>query len=218
MKYAWQRFLALLTSGVKVVLSLLALAYLAAIVGNLVHAFDLYDWLTLSGPKFWGGQVWRLVTYPLLPFGLMDFIMNSIALVMLGGMLERHWSRGHLWIYCLVATAGAGVAKVLLQFSNPMPLTGAAPMMFGLLIAWGFLCGREIINLFIFGEITVWKLVLGAAAISLVIMFLTAGLVTALIMASGGLTGFVYLWLKQKWLMSRASCVAHSERMSRLEL
>jgi hypothetical protein len=49
-------------------------------------------------------------------------------------------------------------------------------------------------------------------------MFFTAGLVTAIIMSAGGLTGWLYLWLKHKWLMSRASRVAHSERMSRLEL
>lgn len=91
-------------------------------------------------------------------------------------------------------------------------------MMFGLLIAWGFLGGREVINLVVFGVMTVWKLVLVAGAISLLIVFLTAGLVAAIIMAGGGLTGFLYLWLKHKWLMSRASRVIHSERINRLEL
>jgi membrane associated rhomboid family serine protease len=117
-----------------------------------------------------------------------------------------------------VAAAGAGLTKVVLQFSSPLPLTGAAPMVFGLLIAWGFLCGRENISLVPFGEMTMWKLVVVAGAISFLIMFFTAGLVTAIIMAAGGLTGFVYLWLKHKWLMSRASSVIHSERINRLEL
>ena len=218
MKGFWQRFLAVLTPGVRILLGLLAAVYLAAIAGKTVHAFDLYRWLTLIGPTFWSGQIWRLATYALLPAGILDFLMNGIALVMLGGLLERHWSRGELWLYCLVAAAGAGLAKVGLQFSSPQPLAGIAPVMFGLLIAWGFLCGRETINLLIFGEITVWRLVLCAAVISLLIMFLTAGLVMTLILAAGGLTGWVYLWLKQKWLMSRASCVAHSERINRLEL
>jgi membrane associated rhomboid family serine protease len=218
MRNFWQRFLAALTPGVRLLLCLLAAVYLAAVIGKLIHAFDLYDWLALSGPKFWSGQIWRLVTYALLPAGILDYLMNSIALVMLGGMLERHWSRGELWLYCVVAAAGAGLAKVLLQSSIPLPLTGAAPMMFGLLIAWGFLGGREVINLVVFGVMTVWKLVLVAGAISLLIVFLTAGLVAAIIMAGGGLTGFLYLWLKHKWLMSRASRVIHSERINRLEL
>jgi len=218
MRNIWQRFQMMLTPGVRWLLGLLTLAYLAAVIGYAVHAFDLYGWLPLSGTKFWDGQIWRLATYALLPFGLLDFVMNGVALVMLGGMLERHWSRSEFWLYCLVAVTGAGVAKVLLQFSSPMPLTGAAPMMFGLLLAWGFLCGHETINLLVIGGITVWKLVLGAAVLGLLIMFMTAGLVTALIMAAGGLTGWLYLWLKHKWLMSRASRVTHSDRMSRLEL
>src|ERR1035437_7672922 len=218
MKIFRQRLLVSLTPGVQWLLGLMAAVYLAAVIGKLIHAFDLYDWLALSGPKFWSGQIWRLVTYALLPAGILDFLMNSIALVMLGGMLERHWSRGELWLYCVVAAAGAGLTKVVLQFSSPLPLTGAAPMVFGLLIAWGFLCGRENISLIPFGEMIVWKLVLVAGAISFLIMFFTAGLVTAIIMAGGGLTGFLYLWLKHKWLMSRASSVIHSERINRLEL
>jgi membrane associated rhomboid family serine protease len=218
MRNAWQRFLAVLTPGVRVLLCLLAAVYLVAVIGRMIHAVDLYGWLALSGPDLWRGQVWRLVTYALLPAGIMDFVMNAIALVILGGLLERHWSRGQLWLYCLVVVAGAGAAKVLLQFSNPMPLTGAAPMMFGLLIAWGFLCGHEVINLVVFGQMTVWKLVLGAAVISLFIMVLTGGLGTALILAAGGLTGWLYLRLTHKWLMSRASRINRSERISRLEL
>lgn len=218
MRIFWQRFLAALTPGARILLGLLAAAYLTAAIGKWIHAFDLYGWLALSGPKFWGGQAWRLVSYALLPAGVMDFVMNSIALVMLGGLLERHWSRGEFWLYCGVAAAGAGLAKVLLQFSSPLPLVGAAPMMFGLLIGWGFLCGRENISILPFGEITVWKLVLAAGAIGFLIMFFTAGPITAFIMSAGGLAGWLYLWLKHKWLMNRASRVAHSERMSRLEL
>jgi membrane associated rhomboid family serine protease len=218
MKNFWQRFLAALTPGVRMLLGLLAAVWLAAVAGKSLHTFDLHDWLALSGPKFWSGQIWRLVTYALMPAGFFDFIMNGIALVMLGGMLERHWSRGEFWRYCLVAAAGAGLAKVLLQFSNPLPLVGAAPMMFGLLIGWGFLCGHENISLVPFGEATVWKLVLVAGAVSFLIMFFTAGPVTAIIMAAGGLTGWLYLWLKHKWLMSRPGRVVPSERISRLEL
>ena len=218
MKHFWQRFLATLTPGVRVLLGLLAAVYIAATVGTFLHAFDLQDWLAVSGPKFWSGQIWRLVTYALLPAGFLGFLMNGIALVMLGGLLERHWSRGEFWRYCLVTAAGAGIAKVLLQFSNPLPLVGAAPMMFGLLIGWGFLRGHENITLFPIGEMTVWKLVLVAGAVSFLIILSAAGLVTAIILAAGGLTGWLFLWLKHKWLMSRPASAAPSERISRLEL
>lgn len=218
MKQAWQRFLAMLTPGVRILLCVLATIYLAAVIGRGFRIYDLYSWLALSGQTFWSGQMWRIATFVLLPVGILDFLMNSIALVMLGGLLERHWSRREFWLYCLVTTLGAGLAFACLQFSSPMPFVGATPMIFGLLIAWGFVCGHEVINLLVVGEITVWKLVLGAAVISLLIMALTGGLVMALVMVAGGLTGFIYLWLKHKWLMSRPGSIAHSERINRLEL
>jgi membrane associated rhomboid family serine protease len=217
-KRLWRQFLISLTPGVRILLCLLAAIYWLAVIGKLTRAFDLNDWLALSGQKFWRGQIWRLVTYVLLPAGILDFVMNSLALVMLGGLLERHWSRGELWLYCVVAAAGAGLAKVVLQLSSPLPLTGAAPMMFGLLVAWGFLCGRENISIVLYGTMRVWKLVLVAATVSFLIMFLTAGLFAAIILSAGGLTGFFYLWIKHKWLMNRAGRVVHSERINRLEL
>jgi membrane associated rhomboid family serine protease len=91
-------------------------------------------------------------------------------------------------------------------------------MMFGLLIALGLLSGRESIMMVPFGEMTVWKLVLAAGGVSFLMVLLTAGLSTAIIMAAGGLTGWLYLWIKHKWLMNRAGSVVHSERINRLEL
>jgi membrane associated rhomboid family serine protease len=217
-KRLWRQFFSSLTPGVRILLGLLAAIYLLAVIGKVTRAFDLNDWLALSGQKFWRGQIWRLMTYVLLPAGILDFVMNSLALVMLGGLLERHWSRGELWLYCVVTAAGGGLAKVVLQFSSPLLLTGAAPMMFGLLIAWGFLCGRENISIVLFGTMTVWKLVLVAGAVSFLILFLTAGLPAALILSAGGLNGFFNLWLKHKWLMNRAGSVVHSQRINRLEL
>ena len=78
--------------------------------------------------------------------------------------------------------------------------------------------GHENISLVLFGDMTVWKLVLVAGAVGFLIMFSTAGLAAALIMAAGGLTGWVYLWLKHKLLMSRPASAVRSERISRLEL
>ena len=214
----WQRFQAMLTPGVRWLLILLVGAWLLTVIGGALHLFDLAGWLALSGPTFWHGQVWRLVTYPLLPFGILDLMMNCIALIMLGGQLERFWSRGDFWFYAALTAAGAGLVKVCLQPSAGTPLTGAAPMMFGLLAAWAFLQGRERVHLAPIGEVTVWQICLVAAGISFLIMLTTAGTVRALVMIAGGVTGFAYLWLRQKWLMSRDSRVVHSERINRLEL
>jgi len=214
----WHRILAALTPGVRLLIGSLAAIYLAAVIGEWLHAFDLYGWLALSGPKFWHGQIWRLVTYAWLPAGILDLLLNCLVLLLIGGQLERHWTRGELWSYCLVAAAGAGVAKVLPPFSNSQPLAGPAPMLFGLIVGWGFLCGREQITIPPFGETTVGKLVLVVGAGILLGSFFTAGITAAIILSAGGFAGWLYLWLKHKWLMNLASRAATSERMRRLEL
>jgi membrane associated rhomboid family serine protease len=208
------QFLAALTPGVRILLILLTAVALAMFIGRLTRAFDLDGWLGLTAQQFWHGQIWRLVTYALLPAGILNFIMNAFALIVLGGWLERVRSRGELWIICVVSTAGAGLAAVLLPFAQ---LNGAGPMMFGLLAAWCFHCGHEKVSVFPFGEITVRQLAL-AAAVSLLFTAFSAGWQMATVMAVGGLSGWLYVWLWHKWLMSRAASVATSERISRLEL
>lgn len=216
MKHFGQRLLASLTPGVRVLLGGMTIIYLAAIVGNATHTFDLYRWFAMNAPDFWHGQVWRIISYVLLPAGILDFVMNAFALVVIGSMLERHWRRGEFWLFCFISAAGAGFTAAL--FSVSPPLVGAAPMIFGLLIAWAFISGHETVLFPLFGTTTVQRMVLVLAVLSLVFMVFSAGLNRALILASGGLTGWIYLWLRHKWLMSRSGTTIESGRINRLEL
>jgi membrane associated rhomboid family serine protease len=218
MKRIWHRFLALLTPGVRILLCILSAVYLAAIIGKFSHTYDLYRWLALSGTNFWHGQIWQIVTHPLLPLSFFDFAFNGLMIILLGGLLERIWSRSELGVYCVIAAAGAGLARVILQFSSPAPMVGAGPLVFGLLAAWGFLFGHEKISLWPFGEMAVRQLALLIGVISLVIMCFSAGLINAVIVLVGGLTGLFYLWLRARLLMGRGSRIVDSERINRLEL
>jgi membrane associated rhomboid family serine protease len=218
MNQFFKGFLASLAPGARALLAVMTLVCLATFIGLWTHAFDLSGWLALTAQAFWHGQLWRLVTYAALPAGLLNFFMNAIMLVMLGGRLERIWSQRGLWMVCIVSTIGAGLAEVLLPFSNSIPLAGAGPMIFGLLAAWCFFCGHERIYLPLFGAMTVWRLVLIVGAVSFLVAMFTVGWRMTAVMAAGGLSGWVYVWLRQKWLMSRDSRVVPSERISRLEL
>jgi len=214
----WKQFLTSLTPGVRVLLAVLTVAALATLIGQLTHAFDLNGWLALSAQPFWHGQIWRLVTYAVLPAGLLNFIFNAFALVMLGGWLERVRSRSELWIICVVSAVGAGLAEVLLPFASSIPQTSAGPMIFGLLAAWCFHCGHEKIFMIPFGEMLVWHLALVAGAASILFTLFSVGWRIAAVMAAGGLSGWLYVWLWGKWLMNRPGRNVHSERISRLEL
>jgi membrane associated rhomboid family serine protease len=218
MKQIGNRLLERLTPGVRVLACLLVAVSLAAVIGKLSRAYDLYHCLVLSSPNFWNGQVWRLVTYPLLPVGVLDFVMNGLIIIMLGGLLERVWTRGEFWSYCAIPVVGTGLAKVILSFSSPAPLVGAGPLVFGLLAAWGCLLGHEQVPLGTFATMTVRQLALLAGAISMGVTVFTAGLVNAFLMLAGVLAGLLYLWLRAKLLMSRESRMVESGRINRLEL
>ena len=215
MKTFWQRFIAQLTPGSRTLLALLTAVYLTSSIGGLTHAFDLPAWLAASAPDFWRGQLWRAVSYALLPNGILDFLTNGLALALLGAQLECQWTRGRLWRYCAIATSGAGLTHI---FLSSRPMTGAAPMLFGLLVAWALECGHQPAQFPLFGEMTVRRVVLIFAVISLAIMFFTAGLARTAVMAAGGFTGGLYLWGRHKWLMSRSGRAVESSRINRLEL
>jgi membrane associated rhomboid family serine protease len=217
-KRFWRQFQASLKPGVRVLLGVLTSVYLAAVIGRLARAFDLNAVLSLNGPQFRGGQIWRIATYPLVPSGLMNFIMNGLALLILGGLIERVRTRWELWLICAVSTVGAGLAKVLLQSSGFVSLAGLGPVVFGLLAAWCFHCGHEKVSIFPFGEVTVRQLAFLAGTASLLATAFSAGWSTAVILLAGGLSGWVYVWLNHKRLMSRESRVVRSGRINRLEL
>jgi len=217
MRQAWNKLCVLLTPGVRLLLGILTIACLADVAGGFTYAYDLRGWLALSGATFWKGQFWRVFTYPLLPMGIMNFIFNGIAIFLFGGMLERIWSRGQLWTYCLIASVGAGLFKVVLQPSGASFLVGTLPLVFGLLAAWGQLLGHEKVSLG-FCQLTVRQVAFLIVAISFVMLLLSAGLITALVMLSGGVACWIYLWLGFKKLMLRESRVVGSERINRLEL
>ena len=218
MKTAWHRFLAPLTPGVRVLLLLLTIMYLAAFVGVFSRAYNLDAWLALSGTAFWSGKVWRIATYVVLPASLLDFLFNWMVILFIGIWIERVWSDRRLWTYCLVCTLGAGLAKVLLQPASPQPMVGTMPMVFGLLAASAYLFGHEKILLWFIWEVTVRQAAILLAVLGAVLMLPCAGLMTAAIMLCGGLTGLGFLWLQSKFLHARASRPVVSERMGRLEL
>jgi membrane associated rhomboid family serine protease len=218
MKRLWHRVLGWLTPGIRGVLGLLSAACLATLIGTFSGLYDLDRWLALSGPGFWSGQFWQIITYVILPVSLVNFLINGLMIAFFGGSLERIWSRREVWFYCVLVTAGTGLAKVLFQFSLPSSLAGSAPLFFGLLAAWGFLFRNEKISLGWGGEITIGLVAFLAGIMNFALILFSAGLSNAFIMSAGGLAGLLYLWLQAKIIMARASRVVLSDRIRRLEI
>jgi membrane associated rhomboid family serine protease len=206
-----------LTPGVATLLALQVAVGLAQAVGHLLSAWNLSPWLALSGPAFWHGRLWQIVTYVLALESLMEFLTGALFLFFLGPRIERTWSRGQFWSFCLLVVAGAGLIKVLLQPASPFPMTGAAPLGWGLLAASVRLFGNERINLLGFGETTLRHAALWLAGLSFVLSLLGGGLIPALLAMSGGVVGWVYLSLRWRANRFQAPQATRSERMGKLE-
>lgn len=218
MKQTWHRFLAPLTSGVRVILAVLTVMYLAAEIGAFSRAYNLYPWLGLSGAGFWKGHVWPVITYALLPASIWDFLFNWILILFLGVWLERVWSRYELWTCCLLAVLAAGLARVIVQPSDIRLMVGTMPVVFGLLAAWGRLFGNERVLMWFMWDMSVRQTAVLMTVIGFVIMLPCAGPVNAGIMLCGTPAGLLYVWLRTKLTHSGSSRTVESERMGRLEL
>lgn len=218
MNRTWTKFLQPLTPGVRGLLFLLSASFLAAMIGRISDAFDLYAWFALHPPSFWRGQIWQAVTYAVLPARGLDFLLNGFMIAWLGVWLERSWTRRELWLYCLLAAAGTGLARVALTPSSPVLMVGSGGMVFGLLAAWARLFGHERVQLMGVWEMAVRWAALLLAALSLAIMLPCAGPLNAFIMLGGGLAGWLYLSLRSKTIRARRSQFTANERMNRLEL
>jgi membrane associated rhomboid family serine protease len=218
MRATWHRFLGALTPGVRALLFVLTVAYVAAVFGIFSRVYNLYPWLALDGPGFWKGKVWPVATYGLLPATLLDFLFNWLLILVLGTWLEKIWSRRQLWLYCLVCAIGSGIVKVTVQPSSPFAIVGTTPIVFGLLAAWGRLFGTEKIQFWLIWEMTIRQAAIVMMAVGFLLMLPCAGLVNATIMLCGAPAGLLFLWVQSKLLHSRASRPIVSERMGRLEL
>ena len=214
----WHRFWGPLTSGVRIVLMLLALAYASVWIGKLSSAFSPGSWLALSGLTFWHGQVWRLLTYALIPGCVWDFLSNWMLIAVIGVYLQRVWSRSQFWAYCLVCATGTGLAKILVHSTSPIALVGTTPVVFGLLVAWARVFGHERAVFWMVWEASVRQVALVAGVVSFLIVVMALGLVNACIMLCGGVAGWAWLALRARQLHAQPSQSVTSERIGRLEL
>lgn len=218
MKFYWKRFKDALTPGVAALEMLLIAVFAGALIGNSTHTVDLYRWLAPFPADLWRGQCWRLITHAVLPGCPLTFASNLVALFFLGSLLEQRWSRYELWLFCLAPALGTGLASGLVPPGHPLPLLGATPIVFGLLIAWDFVSAQETGIFPLFGQATVRQMVWLLAAAMLVITLVSGGLIALLLLAAGGLGGWLYLWLRQKRTLAHAGQTADAGRINRLEL
>jgi len=219
MRSTLQRLVGPITPGTLVILGVLTFFFILRLVGSFTRLFDTMDWFALTGPGFWKGRVWTMVTYALVPASILELLFNWTFIVFIGCYLERVWSKGQLWVVSTLSIIVVGSVKVLLFPSNPGILVGTAPVVFGLLAAWGWVFAHERVLFWFMWEMSIRQAAILFIGISYVVMaFSCTGFLDATIMACGALGGLGYVWVHQNLVRAQPSRTVTSNRIGRLEL
>jgi len=204
--------------GARMILLTYALGFPLALIGHYTHTFNLYEWLGLTPALVWKGQVWRVVSYTLLPGGWIDWVVSLFWMATLISILGRNWtSRGFLG-YCLLGIIAGALPVVLFEAGADFAFAGNAAMIFALLAAWDWFYRKERLILLGFGEISARQAAILIAIIDSIILFFCCGWFLMLAMWCGGVAGWLWLTVRAKLFIGKTAQQIRSERVARLEL
>jgi len=139
---------------------------LVTLVASLVAAVDggwLASWASLAPSRIVRGELWRLVTWPLVEQGPLQLVLTCIAIYKFGGELAIRWGDRRLRRFVVEIALAAGVLTTVLAVvvgTSYMRRVGGWAMADALVIAWArqfpdatlvlygllSLRGRELIN------------------------------------------------------------------------
>jgi len=188
-------------------------------VGVYTGWYDLYHHLGLNPVAVWHGELWRLLTYPFLPLGMIDFLVGAWSVLWLGTWLEREWSAAECWLYGGIATTASGIVACLLFPRLDGYLGGTVVVVTALLVMWVRLCGHQRIMPVPGYEATVRGYATAWGCLIVLIAWFSCGrwLVLPMIAASAA-TGWAYLSLRWRWLERAAHRAIEIRRTRNLEL
>jgi len=211
MMHAARRFLNWLTPGTRWLLA-------AWVIGFGLSFSPAAPALALSGPAVRHGQIWRAVSYGFLPYSFMDFLLGGVAFALLGTTLERRWTARTLLAYALFVIAATGLSWAMFPGVDSRLWRGGGPLFFGMLAAWGRLCGDETVFLAPSLSMKSAKAALIFGGISLLAATLSTGWRNAAFAGSGAVWGLVHLGVRTKLGESADHPAPSGQRISRLEL
>lgn len=105
----------LLPAGVKNLLIVNVLLYVATIVVSRSQGIDLENWLALYTIQSDNFGVWQYITYQFMHANFDHIFFNMFALWMFGTVLERLWGTKRFLLYYLICGAGAGLVNTIVN-------------------------------------------------------------------------------------------------------
>jgi membrane associated rhomboid family serine protease len=156
--------------------------------------------LTLEPSAVAGGQLWQLVTYPFIEFGIFSILFSSLSLWLCGSILESNYGSRFLAELYFTSTIGGAILASALSFSRILSLRpdaftfGAWAGVYGILVAIAVRMGDLEFMLFPLPINIKAKYLVGIYILIDVAILLKGGDVFgALLHLSAGFAGYLYL-------------------------
>lgn len=118
----------------RALLVLVAAGYLLALVSPAAAA-----WLMLAPPSVLAGEVWRVLTFPLVNVSIFAVLWDLLLVWSFGSEIEPRWGSRRLAAFVVCATVCAGVLGIVAAVAFPGSFAGGAgcaPTIVALIVAW----------------------------------------------------------------------------------
>ena len=89
----------------------------ATLIASIVAAVDggwLASWTALAPSRIWHGEIWRVVTWPLIEAHPLQLVLTCVAIYKFGGELAVRWGDRRLERFAMHVVIAAGVITSLL--------------------------------------------------------------------------------------------------------
>lgn len=190
------------------------LSILNAVLAVWARVVNLGEWFAFSGGRVLSGELWRLVTYPLIETSPIGLVLGALVLAMFAGRLEAQWGTRPFATRAAILTVVPALIVSLLAIAVPpmrrVELLGLSSLFITLIVAFASSLGNREILLFpipfmLRGDQILW---LEGAFLGLLVLF--SGSVLAYFVQIVAF-GFALAWfrfdlfrgVRRRWLLSR---------------
>ncbi|MDX2021380.1 MAG: rhomboid family intramembrane serine protease [Deltaproteobacteria bacterium] len=177
---------------IAVIIGAMAVTSIAAAVLGRNTSLPLGQMIYLSPADVLRGQVWRLITWPLIEGEPIGLLFGGYTLYWVGRDLVDAWGERAFALRTLVLTLLVGVLTTAMALAWPVGAAGVWPLLDGLLVIWGLSFRNRTLNFF--GMLPLSGLRLAQLTVGLTVLYALFSGVAAFIPHFIA-EGLGYLWM-----------------------
>jgi hypothetical protein len=148
---------------------------LAVSIVAMLDPGHVHEWAALAPERIWHGQLWRLVTWPLVEDGVTGLVLTCVTIYKFGGDLAHRWGERRLRRFMLQIIVAGGIVATLgalvSDYAWNMHRCGGWVVSDALVIAWARQYPSSTLQLYGFLELGGQRLVYFTIGVTCLIAF-----------------------------------------------